>query len=700
MSNQNYSQVKVQQCLFGYDDGHRLLSSSLKLTNDVESLLLRLSDLAPGNIELTESGYWTGVPLPSIKHYALLHTWPAPEMSRPGCVWTHVLLIGFADIARFVDLSILTKFSVRPTKKSYREKYSQTLFLSENTIKITENFFVPKISSDNLLKVIRAVYKSDREHYLFADSNELDATVFRVWSQQWPRLRRSFSFRTTGSISEKLNTGVCFDLRVLPQSDQYYTADKQPRTLESEPWETEALKDALSLTPTDFRKFIWRYGSDVHKGCAHFSFLAEIYIFTHNSSFEIKNFDEMLYQIANRFPDSEDGKAIKSDLIEGDNNTYSLIPGVDLLDSLTFFINHPNVKGLPLPSESAFTRLRQLWSTRSKEIIKLAEQAIKKQSTLQQNILKQLTELIDSKVFFSVTSKSPYLRNNLILEKPSLLDSDELLNIAKPELLELLSFISNNQELPARVIRRLIYLNDQSVAENIFTQFPNVVTRIVVESIDDLSLSSNENTPKVWLQAITKSVPDFIQGGYIEKLKSIDTLAVFADALGYQNFDVLNAGPLPWAAALLNITDDIRVNGHNKLYAFLLMMAIEKPLHGCEVIFERTFERIHTALASDKLDSDSKSMIVGSLPDINWWQKWDICYRLRLAVVKSYVNNNLDPESFKRLTSDQKLASDLVGLAIQNKKGQNFFKKKRNSLKKKQSSHKKKRHAGRLNNKK
>ena len=40
--------VKLHQCLFGYDDGHRLLSASLKLPEEAASLLLMHSDRVPG----------------------------------------------------------------------------------------------------------------------------------------------------------------------------------------------------------------------------------------------------------------------------------------------------------------------------------------------------------------------------------------------------------------------------------------------------------------------------------------------------------------------------------------------------------------------------------------------------------------------------------------------------------------------------
>ena len=61
------------------------------------------------------------------------------------------------------------------------------------------------------------------------------------------------------------------------------------------------------------------------------------------------------------------------------------------------------------------------------------------------------------------------------------------------------------------------------------------------------------------------------------------------------------------------------------------------------------------------------------LPDLYWWQQWDACLRLRLAVVAAYVNAELDPRSFRRLTSDRTLFDRLVKIASDTKLGRRFL---------------------------
>ena len=112
------SKFVIQQTLHGYSDGHRLLAASCRVPRDAESLMLILSDLSgPGGGDQFDP-YLTGYPLESTGRYALAYTWPAPEMGRPGCVWTHTLLLGEELLADMNNPEEFLKLFRRPTAPS------------------------------------------------------------------------------------------------------------------------------------------------------------------------------------------------------------------------------------------------------------------------------------------------------------------------------------------------------------------------------------------------------------------------------------------------------------------------------------------------------------------------------------------------------------------------------------------------------
>jgi len=105
--------LNIQQLLFGYDRGHTLLAASGSSAKKRAVTILSDTDWDPRTASGTES-YLSGRPLDGQKCYALMKTWRAPEMPRPGCVWTHVLLIDEADLSRISKLEGLEELLRRP----------------------------------------------------------------------------------------------------------------------------------------------------------------------------------------------------------------------------------------------------------------------------------------------------------------------------------------------------------------------------------------------------------------------------------------------------------------------------------------------------------------------------------------------------------------------------------------------------------
>lgn len=79
----------IEQMLYGYQNGHTLIASSLEKKLKLQHITDVLSDAASDG-EFTP--YVTGYPLEEDGYYAITKTWYAHGMKRPGCVWTHILL--------------------------------------------------------------------------------------------------------------------------------------------------------------------------------------------------------------------------------------------------------------------------------------------------------------------------------------------------------------------------------------------------------------------------------------------------------------------------------------------------------------------------------------------------------------------------------------------------------------------------------
>src|SRR5690349_16921323 len=116
MSDTAKASIEVHQAVHGYRDGHELLSSSVQFPSSARRVMLVLSDLSGDGAVRGFTEYLTGYPLDEPAMYAFARTWYASEMPRPGCVWTHTLLVSFSDLAQLSALFDLYRYFRRPTE--------------------------------------------------------------------------------------------------------------------------------------------------------------------------------------------------------------------------------------------------------------------------------------------------------------------------------------------------------------------------------------------------------------------------------------------------------------------------------------------------------------------------------------------------------------------------------------------------------
>ncbi|MBV1928321.1 MAG: hypothetical protein KUG81_02260, partial [Gammaproteobacteria bacterium] len=113
----------------------------MKLSSSAQSLITKKSDASLPGYGKGSPPYVSGYPVPELSAYALAKTWPAPEMPRPGCVWTHTILIGYSDVARLESIFSLLDVFCRPKEKGTFNSYLDEVCFSnqKNTTLIDKN---------------------------------------------------------------------------------------------------------------------------------------------------------------------------------------------------------------------------------------------------------------------------------------------------------------------------------------------------------------------------------------------------------------------------------------------------------------------------------------------------------------------------------------------------------------------------------
>lgn len=104
----------IHQMLHGYNHGHNYIQGSIVLdsSHDMNKIAM-LSDWSE-YVNGKDYSYLTFYSLDESNYYVVAKTWYASEMSRPGCVWTHSLLICKDDLANISDFLHLQEYFVHP----------------------------------------------------------------------------------------------------------------------------------------------------------------------------------------------------------------------------------------------------------------------------------------------------------------------------------------------------------------------------------------------------------------------------------------------------------------------------------------------------------------------------------------------------------------------------------------------------------
>src|SRR4051812_9896956 len=102
--------IRIDQMLHGYRQGHRLIASSVEVSQTDGSIIRALSDALASDVGDGTTSFLSGYPLKAATKYVLARTWAAPESPRPGSVWTHSLIVEYSALTVLEDLSLLLAF--------------------------------------------------------------------------------------------------------------------------------------------------------------------------------------------------------------------------------------------------------------------------------------------------------------------------------------------------------------------------------------------------------------------------------------------------------------------------------------------------------------------------------------------------------------------------------------------------------------
>ncbi len=641
------NELKVDQALFGYSDGHHLLAASVRFNARELERLLVLSDVAPNASVAGAEGYWTGSPLPDSERYAIIRTWPATEMSRPGCVWSHVLILNSEIIDQAWDITALTKFFERPNISEGFASYQ---------LPIASYLEMPsrEASADYLSEsVIDAVYLGSSNSLISLKPNQQASALLSVWSQQWPGLRNSFRFRTLPRTSSSRNPVLQFDF----MSDSIGDKRKPLDDLGDLSWLNEASKDLLNVQPSRFRRYLREFGHLLPATPRSFCVLASAYTLQYEHDAHPDRLASLFKKTEDLYPSESDAQAFKRQLVTFDRSYESLLGAQNAVLTLQWFIASPGGPAWKLLSTKE-ENIRFLWSHARPEMLNLIQAAVSSIGEFAKDLIVAVATYSSVSELASFAQK-PEVYAALAARNSNLLSTNVLNTLPEESLLGLIEAVENELPLVRTLCEALSANPSPRVAEAIFKFHPIEAVRRTAALLS--RAFHQEPTNPFWLQLASMIAPATLDRGIVETFETTSELAAFAEILNFLTGEVVSSGPLPWARAIDRASDSVEGAPRQTFQAFLVALALKVPTPGSGRLFRFGFESLHRMLWDSSLNHQASVILESALPESRWfWQNWDVCLRLRRGIVRAFVDGGLPTGDFLSLTQDPSLLGMLL----------------------------------------
>lgn len=608
--------------------------------------MLVMSDASGPGIAQTGVSYLTGYPLQEAGLYALSKTWSAPEMPRPGCVWTHTLLIGFTDLAALDAPSLLTQLFQRPSLHDL-ETFSGELTFDLNS-SVQQPFSVNEAEWFAVLAT--ALYEHPLEQIWARRTPDIDADdlVLRLWDQQWPRLRRSFKFCTL-TTRDRSQESIQFDLQLTPLGETNArlrfasTIDGyEATTISDASWLKDLVRDAEQPHKTSLRQILRRLGVDILGGRDAMRPICELHtVIDTPRQIDISKAIALVLSVS-PLSNSELAKALVVRCALNTNEFLTAQALTFVLDNLSILSNEELLAYAPVLANG-------MWQHNPRTFIDLSYHG----NAQLQAALRTGAKSIDEELVIQALPQVTDLVKPLLEIRPELVAESQFWAITQawPSAIA----VESSDLAKVTVVHAMIQgLHDEGAINSALrvVRVPFVLT--CVQELQDQKNAKHEmSSMQRWIRFACHDA---------------EGVAAFLTQVSAPSYEMLRAitnemppdavpddyGVDPWLIALSKLrTTEGKLP--QDLCAYGFRRALGWRSKSIEQLLTLTFESLHNAALNDTVLQSSWDLLEGALPWVPRRKALDKALRLRQAVAKKCVDELISPEGFLSLASTEVL---------------------------------------------
>lgn len=621
--------IKIEQALHGYGNGHQLIASSVDLNIDDKRLMDELSDLSGICEEKRFVDYYTGYPISNGEKYVIARTWYAFEKQRPGCVWTHSLILNTEDVGKISCMKSFEKLFVRPDGNDYRRYVNTILYQNIGEDNLVE------YNAEKLQYIIYTLFSSEKSKYVGATEIQLENEVLFMLKILPRRLIQQFSFCTMAYNVRKIGNEE-FSYQIVDKVKQYKIERKTEKRHICEDF---SVIKRYPLWISEYYKYIWenrlyllhdfmeQYG-ELYLDFSNYSAMARLY-------FAAKSTENITLEEYFKY----------ADIVRNQTDIFFYNRTIELIldEHLKIFVG----------------KEYEIWKMLELKKIKLKNNYQKKlnEKTIR-NTPEKIYPILQKYIEGKLSSNTKRVVEKMIMElKPEqlkkvskmdenicmvLVRQNEGLILAKDIWKESKKFQQmilsvSNKNLSEEILKSLIYVivkyDKESISESLFTIYGERIIPYVYEAIKKENFDKNvdiENWMTVLLENQKKLLENILCFSRITIIKkillTIDT---------YQDQYLYAIDGESWKTLYKKIQEN---EGVDENLAIQFLPVALKTDYLDEVLVQ-IISPIYKALKNNSMAFEQWNRIQVLLPEVEAYQSWDRCLRIRLALEKKGISS-------------------------------------------------------------
>ncbi len=635
--------ITLHQMLHGYKLGHNYIQGSIVLpsAHDMDKIAT-LSDWSEYVGVNNERDYITAYPLDESPYYVVAMTWYADGMRRPGCVWTHSLLIHKDDLDKINDFCNLLYLFEVPLTENY-ENYSTPRGFVEDAKEAETH--LSEIGENKAAEVYESLLSTTPSFILAELTSQQSQEMLLTLLNYLPVEILKNKSICSGTATPRAYDGKYLSLQFVTHDGNAvkYLSD---RTTAS--WSQLVGISVVNNRP-QLANLIRHYQDELGDSVEMLSGFLNVVVLINRTCKDDEEKQQVLLEIINTlsqtFPNQQDGKVFKSAVFQP-----SVARDFGGEENFLYIISTVNVASFTEEQVEYGKRLRDLSTDQFLQLLKqlytaeeLNEWGIQTVNEVERYIsYAEIAGLRKSdKAFFqTIISSSPELLNQIVWA-----------DFTKEELHSTLSVFSDKNMVNAfmhwkELLKIMLKLNVPVASELARMAFSH--DRYCVGEYLSY-LNSEKHQPQRSVSMELERYPEAVLD-WLSNVSSINFDVAYVLVNSIDEFDALtkNKGSRIWMSFYNVLTEKDPI----QFYIYLYRLSFNWQDKEALMYLRKAFYPIHELLAQDKLEYSFWYRIEPYTEHLFFLQNWDKCKKLRKMVVRRLKEAGRSKSELENYTPD------------------------------------------------